>query len=219
MGYRKKAGMATTNDETGRYRQRRRTRAAIVNATADLLSAGQTPSVADIAEAADVSRRTVYLYFPTLEQLLVDATLGLLSQQAVDDAIDAADLGGSVDSRVEAMVKTLGQMSEETLPLGRALIRLTIDAPSPEPGTPRRGFRRIGWIEKAVAPLRDQLSKAEFERLVSGLAMVIGWEALVVLQDLRGLPPDEQQAVSLWAARALIQATLAEASSRRNEMR
>src|SRR4051812_3926701 len=113
--------MKINNEETGRYRQRRRTRAAIVNATADLLSAGQTPSVSEIAEAADVSRRTVYLYFPTLEQLLLDATLGLLSQQAVDDAIDAADLGDDVDSRVEAMVKTLGQLSEDTLPLGRAL--------------------------------------------------------------------------------------------------
>jgi len=211
--------MKINNEETGRYRQRRRTRAAIVNATADLLSAGQTPSVSEIAEAADVSRRTVYLYFPTLEQLLLDATLGLLSQQAVDDAIDAADLGDDVDSRVEAMVKTLGQLSEDTLPLGRALIRLTIDAPAPEAGAPRRGFRRIGWIEKAVAPLREQLSEAQFERLVSGLAMVIGWEALVVLQDLRGLPPDEQQAVSLWAARALIQTTLTEAASRPAQVR
>ena len=30
-----------------------------------LLSAGGTPTVADIAEAGDVSRRTVYMYFPT----------------------------------------------------------------------------------------------------------------------------------------------------------
>jgi len=32
--------------------------------------------------------------------------------------------------------------------------------------------------------------------------MVIGWEALIVLQDLRGLTPDEQAEVSTWAARA-----------------
>src|SRR6478752_5765931 len=83
----------TTPVETGRFRQRRRTRAAIVGATAALVRSGVTPSVGDIAEAADVSRRTVYAYFPTLEQLLLDATLGLLSQSAVDEAIDAADAG------------------------------------------------------------------------------------------------------------------------------
>jgi hypothetical protein len=89
----------------------------------------------------------------------------------------------------------------------RSLIRLT-SAPPCEPGTARHGYRRIEWIEKAVAPLRDEITESDFERLVSALAMVVGWEALVVLEDLRGLDGDEQQAVSLWAARALISATL-----------
>jgi hypothetical protein len=42
--------------------------------------------------------------------------------------------------------------------------------------------------------------------------MVIGWEALIVLQDLRGLDTEEQQDVSLWAARTLIRAALADAA-------
>jgi AcrR family transcriptional regulator len=201
-----------SQDETGRFRQRRRTRAAIVAAAMELLAAGHTPSVSDVAEAADVSRRTVYLYFPTLDQLLLDATLGMLSQAAVDEAIEAADTGGDATERVTAMIRAFGSMSTETLPLGRSLIRLTVapaangtDAPSP-----RRGYRRVAWIERALEPLRPQLDAAAFERLVSALAMVVGWEALIVLQDLRGLDPDDQLDTSLWAARALIRATLAE---------
>jgi hypothetical protein len=42
----------------------------------------------------------------------------------------------------------------------------------------------------------------------SALAMVVGWEALIVLHDLRGLAPDEQADVCTWAANALIQAAL-----------
>ncbi|HEY2331461.1 MAG TPA: helix-turn-helix domain-containing protein, partial [Acidimicrobiales bacterium] len=61
--------MTITQDESGRFRQRRRTRAAIVDAASELLRTGVTPSVGDVAEAADVSRRTVYLHFPTIEQL------------------------------------------------------------------------------------------------------------------------------------------------------
>jgi AcrR family transcriptional regulator len=201
-----------TEDETGRFRQRRRTRAAIVAAASQLLQAGHTPSVNDIAEAADVSRRTVYLYFPTLEQLLLDATLGMLSQAAVDEAIEAADAGGDAGERVAAMIRTLSSMSTETLALGRSLIRLTV-APgdAAEGPTPRRGYRRVAWIERALEPLRPQLEPAAFERLVSALAMVVGWEALIVLQDLRGLSPDEQRETSLWAARALIRAALDDA--------
>jgi AcrR family transcriptional regulator len=202
-------------EEGGRFRQRRRTRAAIVAATAELLQAGATPSVGEIADAADVSRRTVYTYFPTLEQLLLDATLGLLSQSAVDDAIDAADGEGDPVERVEAMIRAFASISAETLPLGRSLIRLTIDAPRDDPSAPKRGYRRVGWIERALEPLREQLDADEFERLVSALAMVVGWEAEIVLQDLRGLGPDEELAVTLWSARALIRAALDEHDARR----
>ena len=60
--------MSDTAAESGRVRQRRRTRAAIVNAAAELLRQGQiAPGVNEIAEAADVSRRTIYQYFPTLD--------------------------------------------------------------------------------------------------------------------------------------------------------
>ena len=234
----------TATEQTGRFRQRRRTRAAIVAAATELLREGRTPSVNDVAERADVSRRTVYQYFPTLEQLLIDATLGMLSQAAVDEAIEAADAGthAGVDERVTAMIRALNGISHQTMPLGRSLIRLTVDPPAPggrrvaavatadstaralfrhsassaagsesatmPPPARRRGYRRVAWLERALEPLRPQLDDAGFERLVSGLAMVVGWEALIVLQDLRGLSRDEQVETSVWAARALIRSAL-----------
>jgi AcrR family transcriptional regulator len=197
-------------DENGRYRQRRRTRTAIVAAASELLRSGATPSVGEIADAADVSRRTVYTYFPTLEQLLLDATLGLLSQSAVDDAIDAADDGEDAEERVAAMIRAFASISAETLPLGRSLIRLTVDAARDDPSSPKRGYRRVGWLERALEPLRDRLTRDEFERLVSALAMVVGWEAEIVLQDLRGLDPEEELAVTLWTARSIVRAALEE---------
>ena len=214
--------VVATEEETGRYRQRRRTRNAIVAAAADLIGQGRTPSVNEVADAADVSRRTVYLYFPTIEQLLLDATLGMLSQTAVDEAIDAADTGSDPAERVAAMIRALFDMSAETLALGRSLIRLTIeaapDADNDRDGTrPRRGYRRIGWIERAIEPLRAELDPEVFERLVSSLAMVVGWEALIVLQDLRGLDQDDQVGTTVWAARSLIQAALDEPRAARKK--
>src|SRR4051812_5131459 len=71
--------MSVTAEPRGRTAQRRRTRRAIVDATMALLARGLEPSVNDIAAAADVSRRTVYLPFPTLDQLILDATVGLIN--------------------------------------------------------------------------------------------------------------------------------------------
>ena len=166
------ASLPETDSQTVRFRQHRRTRAAIVNATVELLRSGRTtPGVSEIAEAADVSRRTAYRYFPTVDQILLDATLGLLSQTPVDNAIAQADPGGDASGRVSAMTRALTSLSSQTMPLGRSLIRLTVDAPAGSAGQPKRGYRRINWIERAMGPLRDNLDDSGFERLVSALAM------------------------------------------------
>jgi AcrR family transcriptional regulator len=197
---------------TGRPAQRRRTRKAIVEATSELLRTGSTPTIAEIADAAEVSRRTVYLYFPTLEQLLIDATLGALSQAAVDDIIETPEIAHDAGARVEAMARALQTMSPGAERLGRSLIRLTVDAPPNTDGdvSPRRGYRRVEWIERALAPLREQIDPDRFQRLVFALAMVIGWEALIVQRDICGLTAEQGQDLSAWAARALLQATLTE---------
>ena len=210
--------MRTATKKSERPAQRRRTRKAIIDATIDLVAQGNTPSIADIAVAADVSRRTVYMYFPTLEQLLIDATLGALSQAPVDRAIESSAPGDDADGRVERMVRALHRVSPETERLGRALIRLTVDARAR--GTkrqlsPSRGYRRVEWIEQALAPLREDVDKPRFDRLVSALAMVIGWEALIVQRDIRGLSPAEGEELSVWAARALLKATLQEGDQSR----
>jgi AcrR family transcriptional regulator len=200
----------------GRDAQRRRTRRAIVEATQRLLVEGGPPPTVDaIAEAADVSRRTVYMHFPTLDQLLLDAALGALSEVYVDTALERADAGTAdagedVHARVAALVKATLDLAPTAMPLGRQIIRLTVDGEQHE-RTARRGARRTGWIEAALQPVRDRLTDEQLERLVSGLAMVIGWEAFLVLQDVRGLPPEAEARTVTWAAQALLDSMLAEA--------
>lgn len=184
-----------------------------MDAATRLLARTSAPTVDEIAAEADVSRRTVYLYFPTLEQLHLEAMQGALLRRDVDGALDAATSAGDVHDQVEALISELIELSAELMPLGRRIIRLTVDPPAgeaPPTDAPRRGYRRIGWIERAVAPLRDRLTDAQFERLVSGLAMVISWEGMIVLRDSRGLAGDDERRVLRWAARALVDAALAE---------
>jgi AcrR family transcriptional regulator len=192
-----------------RAAQRRRTRKAIVDAAAALIASGATPSVSEVAAAADVSRRTIYMYFPRFDQLLLDATIGAISEGPIERALagdaDAEDL----DARIDRVVRALTSVTPEVERLGRALIRLTVDSPSvgaPASGAPRRGYRRIQWLEAAVAPLRHELGPARFRRLVNALAMVVGWEALIVQRDVCGLSPKDGEKVSAWAARALVRA-------------
>ena len=57
----------------GRADQKRRTRAALVSAARELVARGVTPTVADAADAASISRAAAYRYFPNQALLLVAA--------------------------------------------------------------------------------------------------------------------------------------------------
>jgi len=215
--------MPKKSEESGRAAQRRRTRKTIVAAAAELLAIGKTPSISEVAEAAEVSRRTVYMYFPTIEQLLIDAALVSITRDSVDATLDRLDADGDDDaeSRVEALTRAVQRLFITTERQGRTLIRLTVDGERKggATGEPVRGYRRVEWIERALAPARARLGKRRFERLVSALAMVIGWEALIVARDIRGLSLKEAEDASAWAARALVHAALEDADSKATAVR
>jgi AcrR family transcriptional regulator len=189
----------------GRPAQRRRTRKAIVDAAMRLLAAGESPSAGDVAREADVSRRTIYLYFPTFEHLLVDATLGLLGSTGAVAAVAAGNDGdGSPEERLDRTIRAIQRGAAETEHLGRTLIRLTAAAPAALGAPPRRGYRRVEWLDTALAPLREQLDEESFEQLISALVLVSGWEPLMILRDVRGLDAAAAEDLCAWAARALL---------------
>src|SRR5690242_10582750 len=67
------AGDPTVGSRT-RDRQTRRTKRALLAAADELFAEGRVPTVADVAERADVGRATAYRYFPTQEALLLETT-------------------------------------------------------------------------------------------------------------------------------------------------
>ncbi|HUR06594.1 MAG TPA: TetR/AcrR family transcriptional regulator [Nonomuraea sp.] len=206
-----------TSDEPvrrgGREAQRRRTRKAIVDAAVRLSAGGAAPSIDEIAAAADVSRRTIYMHFPTLDHLLIDATAGALNEPPVEAALADPALANDPVTRVDALIRTLLEHSPQSLPLGRRLIRLTVDPAqndAQERAAPRRTPRRVEWLEQACEPLRSTLSDERFQRLISALTIVVGWEAQIALRDVRGLDPQAEQEAITWTARVLVEAAIKE---------
>jgi AcrR family transcriptional regulator len=197
-----------------RSAQKRRTRRAILAAAVDLMRRGETPTAGSVAAAAEVSRRTVYHYFPTQERLLTEAAMEGVRAE-VERALALAD-ADDVWARLDILVAEGLRSSIEREVELRTIIRLTVEQRLAEPPgsqpreAPLRGGRRVEWIETALAPVRARLGTARFERLVSALAVLVGIDALLVLRDIRGLDRDEIEAVSRWAARALLRASLVE---------
>jgi hypothetical protein len=73
---------------------------------------------------------------------------------------------------------------------------------------PLRVGRRIEWVEDALAPLRGRMPQQELWRLVYGIGVTLGIEALVWLTDMGGLSREEAVEVMRSNARTLLRSTL-----------
>ncbi len=112
--------------ESGRINQKRRTRAAIVASAKDLLDQGVTPTVAQAAEAALVSRTTAYRYFPTQESLLVEVALNVdvrEIEQLVAEPVEA----GEASDRALAVLDLFNRHVFDAEPQYRTALRLYLD--------------------------------------------------------------------------------------------
>lgn len=210
MSSRQSARRAAEPLRSGRVSQKLRTRKLLLETAAALIARGQTPGVADVADAAGISRRTAWRYFPTRERLLADAALEGL-RPVMESAIISAPAGSDPDSleaRICAVVERIMRLALENEGLLRTMIHATVLQPASR--VPRRGNRRVQWIEDMLEPCRERFAPDAWTRLVSALAVCIGTEALLVLRDIRGLTPTRVIQVCQWMAVALVRQAMAD---------
>ena len=199
----------TTPSERG---PKARTRKLMLQAAIHLMQSGITPSVTEVAEAAEVSRATAYRYFPSQAALIhavVDEALGPILKWRSDDP--------DPKKRIKDLLATSMPRIDEFEATFKAALKLSLDQwAQRQAGTlgnePRftRGHR-VDLLKDVTAPLKDQVSPAKRQRLEQALALVFGVETLVVLKDIWGLTAAEAQSVAEWAAAALVDATVSDA--------
>jgi AcrR family transcriptional regulator len=185
--------------ETGRVRQKARTREALVLATRSLLATGMTPTVEEAAEQASVSRTTAYRYFPTQQALLV-AAYPEVGKESILDEDSPPDVGARFEIVFAEMAR---QVVENEAPL-RAMLRLSLGAPEQRGELLlRRGRRRV-WVADALAPLGASMATADFDRLVLAVTVATGIEAFIWLTDMAGLSATQALEVMRFSAETLI---------------
>ena len=198
----------------GRANQKRRTRQALMDAAIALRDEGRSPTFAEVAERALVSRATAYRYFSSLEALISETATerGLVPLEHIwrpgDDPAD----GISRASR--EMMKLMLDDEIGLHVMERSFMAVWLDndagARPPRPG------RRMKFIVPIVEALKGELSSAARRRLAHALSMVMGSEAALAIRDIGGASVDEALAAAAWAARALVnQARIDAAEARR----
>jgi AcrR family transcriptional regulator len=158
--------------------------------------------VEQAADAAGVSRATAYRYFPTQEALSVE-----LESEDVWREVEAlvadpqtADIGARLDRIIDAVVRTV-YADERHI---RTALRVYHDIWLRDPDSPVRKGRRMGWIDKTIAPLPAEVR----ESLRLALALAIGPDPVTMLKDVAGLDAEQTVRVLKSAARSMLRAAL-----------
>lgn len=196
--------MPVPYEATGRRSQKLRTRDALVAAARALMARGASPSVADAAVEAGISRTTAYRYFPTQRALLlaahpeIEATslLSLLSGPAPDDPY----------RRLESVMREFTRLTIDWEPQLRTQLRLSLE-PGAEQPVLRQG-RAIGWIEDALSPLRQTHPHLDVHRLAVAIRSATGIESFVWLTDIAGIDRAEAADMLCNTAQAILRDAL-----------
>lgn len=192
-------------ERTGRVGQKARTRDALIAAARELLAEGANPTMEAAATRASISRTTAYRYFAGTRALLV-ATYPHIDRES----LLGADAPADPEARLAAVVDDHMRRILTFEPEQRTVLRLSLEpGGSGAPELPMHRGMRIGWIEDALAPLRDRLAPDDLRRLVLGIGATIGIEAFVWLTDIARLAREDAVAIMRSNALALLTAALA----------
>lgn len=198
----------STARKTSRENQRLRTRKDLLQAAARLMSAGQSPSLEDVAEAALVSRATAYRYFPSIEWLLAEAPVEIAMPEP--EALFAAETSTDPVARVERVDAAV----EDVILANEAALRMMLvhtlqlrlrNGPG---NAPARQNRRTPLIAAALEPMQGRVAPEALDRLTKALGLVIGTESAIASKDVLELDDADARGVRRWMIRALIEAAV-----------
>ncbi|MDP9325748.1 MAG: TetR/AcrR family transcriptional regulator [Candidatus Dormibacteraeota bacterium] len=204
--------MSIPYELTGRTQQKARTRNSLISAARELLAEGLTPTVERTADRAAISRTTAFRYFPNQRAMLLATypqlgELSLMGPGAPEDPM----------ARLEAVTQEFTRQVLAYEPELRAQLHLALEpGPSRQDALPLRQGRGIGWIEDALAPLRQTLPGRELRRLVLAIRATLGIEALVWLTDVAGVSREEAVDIMRSSARTLLRSAIADAAPAKN---
>jgi AcrR family transcriptional regulator len=175
-------------EEPGRReRKKQQTRQTLIATAARLFEERgyEATAVADIAEAADVSKRTFFLHFPTKEDVLLsdgrarlDLALRVIADRAPDTPLR------------EALAASLAAMIDDTaardLPTGMAALRarLIVDSPAVQARVLHTAFAGQARIADALlAAYPDKLDRTSAAAVVGAAVGAVSAAAMASLRD------------------------------------
>ena len=196
--------MSETIVTDGRAGRAARTRNAVVDALLALIDGGNLrPTAREVADAAGVSLRSVYVHFDDVESLFLAASAR--HYERVQSLVTPWDTEASLDERVDALVTRRIRIYEVGAQVRKAALMQASASPALRQALERG--RRAGRVELETLFARELGGVAEGERvrLLAALEVVAGAATHETMTTHPGLDGDGGVAALM---RDLVHATL-----------
>jgi AcrR family transcriptional regulator len=189
----------------GRAGRAARTRKAVVDALLALIDAGNLrPTAREVADAAGVSLRSVYVHFEDVESLFLAASAR--HYERIQALVTPWDPDAPLDERVDALVARRTRIYKEGAQVRRAALLQAPSSPALRNALERGRRAARAELEAVFAAELGRVAEAERVRLLAALEVVAGAGTHENLTTHPGLDGADEGVAGLM--RDLVHATL-----------
>jgi|TARA_R110000744_G_scaffold216506_4_gene335299 AcrR family transcriptional regulator len=182
--------------QTGRINQKLETRAKILESAKQLVRQGIDFNLEDVANTAEISRATIYRYYPNLEILSYEVGIDIGTKSPQDIIEDLKDCS------LNDMLLGIQNYYNEHAVNNENAFRKYLSAVLTSASEKKRGARRNKTLQLAL--MKSELNPKEKKDLVNLLAILMGIEPLIVAKDVSGLDNKEFKELMSWGMNLLL---------------
>jgi len=190
--------------DSGRKKQKLKTRSILLKTTQKLLAKGIDFSLEDVAKKAKVSRATIYRYYSNIDVLSAEAGLDLNTEspKAIHDELQHLD----TPEKILAIQAYFNQLTVDHEAAFRKYISIVLASDSQ---IAKRGARRPKTLQLALAKKDLGIDDTQSQNLANIATVLMGIEAFVATKDVCGLSNHESIETLQWGLEMVLKGALA----------
>jgi AcrR family transcriptional regulator len=190
------------NDITkGRAKQKLQTRSEILRAAKELMQKEEKITLEDVAKKANISRATMYRYFPNIDLLFTEASLDIHHKSPDQISEDVKNMDFA--ERIFFIQKHYNQSALKN-EIGFRRYLSSVLSESVVSKKQLRGARRMKSLNKALDPYKERYSKDTFKKIINIASVLMGIDSILVCKDVCELNNKEAENTLKWAIEMIL---------------
>jgi len=193
--------MKSISLKEGRINQKLKTRARILNAAKTLMSKNRNTSLEEVAQQSNVSRATIYRYFPNLDLLFTEASLDIYYQSP--DVLFEKVKNMTLEQRIYYLQNYHNQLAQDHELIFRRYLSAVLNE-SVVSKKKIRGARRVEAMKLILDSYKNEMSKKDLKNLKNIAPILMGIDSLIVAKDVCGLTNNETNDTLKWGIEMIL---------------